>query len=102
MASSWSDKTRPKVELKSLDRICEKAARCYNGDFSRLLDIVRGYIAFSDGEAMLNGIRSILARSDTDDITILRVRNRMHPDKHEEDGGGYRNIIMNIRIRGYE
>lgn len=102
LAASWSDKTRPKVEINSLSRICEKAARCYDGDFSRLLDIVRGYIVFSDGAAMLDGIRSILGRSDNDDIEILRVRNRMHPDKPDEDGGGYRNIIMNIRLRGYE
>jgi hypothetical protein len=73
--------------LKSVRRAVAKAARCYRGDASRLLDICRARIVYGGAAGLLRGLEAIRAAgggSGADGVRVVRVRNGL---RGGTDGG---------------
>ena len=81
-----------RVGLKSMLRAKEKAENEYGGEFSRLVDIVRGACNFKTEDALVDFYEAL----DADPvIDILRVKNRFNPPNFN----GYRDLLTNIGVQ---
>ena len=76
-----------------------KAWRCYAGDASRLLDLVRGSITCRT----VRGITDCLARIQADpSVFVLNVKNRFDPGYDGNTTAGYRNLALLLVIADAE
>ena len=69
--------------------------RSYNGDTSRLVDVVRQSIAFKDGRDLVYCLQIILAYPEA---KVLRVKNRMDPRFESTLSAGYRDLNLNLQL----
>jgi len=81
--------------VKPVDRAIEKVVRVYHGNVSLLLDVVRQCIVFDRMRDMLKVMRIIL---DDSDVEVLRIKNRMSNHYDVQSSGGYRDVLVNLRI----
>ncbi|EKX49659.1 hypothetical protein GUITHDRAFT_104621 [Guillardia theta CCMP2712] len=81
--------------LKSVHRAIQKVVRSYNGDVSRLMDIVRYALVFEDIVKLKQAVEII---RDDPAIYIARVKNRFDQSYISMKSGGYRDICLNIRV----
>ena len=81
--------------IKRSSRAVEKLARVYNGDVSRLGDIVRFSLFFDTFTDLTQALGCIV----TDfDVKVERVKSRMSL-KHDGDAtAGYRDVMLNLRL----
>jgi len=81
--------------IKRSSRAVEKLARVYNGDVSRLGDIVRFSLFFDTFTDLTQALGCIV----TDfDVKVERVKSRMSL-KHDGDAtAGYRDVMLNLRV----
>ncbi|KAK3268189.1 hypothetical protein CYMTET_23293, partial [Cymbomonas tetramitiformis] len=82
--------------LKKLQRIAEKIFRCYRMDFRSLTDIVRCSLVYHNIETLCKALEYMLAHLQSHGFTVLRVKNRLHPDFDVRESGGYRDVSMNV------
>lgn len=81
--------------IKSANRAIEKVHRSYKDDVSLLVDVCRQAIYFEKVEHITQCLEVIA----TDiDITIQRIKNRMHPQYDPEQSAGYRDVMLNVSI----
>ena len=76
--------------VKHPDRAVEKAAACYGGDPSRLLDVCRARIAFAGPADLLACAEAVLRRSP--DVRVVRIRNGLTRSRAHDPrrSAGYR------------
>ena len=79
--------------LKSKARIVEKAEKEYNGDYSRLVDVVRASAVF-ESAADLGRFVASLAGDDAMEVKVVRAK-----DRFNHDISGYRDMLLNVRVR---
>jgi len=82
--------------LKPIDRAIEKLTRVYHGDVSLLLDLVRQCIVFESMQDLLKAMRSI---QDDGELEVVRIKNRMSAKYDARHSGGYRDCLVNVRIK---
>ena len=85
--------------LKSHERAIEKLQRSYNKDVSRLVDVVRQSIVFSNPDDLFACLKLIARDSST---RSLRVKNRFARDFDATTTGGYRDVAVNLVIETKE
>jgi len=82
---------------KKMGRAVEKVWRCYGGDVSRLVDLVRSSAVFDSVEDM----RACLQRiAGSDAVQLLRIKNRFDLGYDSKLSGGYRDVSMNLALAG--
>jgi hypothetical protein len=81
--------------LKRVDRVIEKVVRSYNGDVSRVSDIVRQCIVFDTVHDICEAIRALGADPE---IQVMRIKNRMSPSYDARLSCGYRDVLLNMCI----
>jgi hypothetical protein len=81
--------------LKRVDRVIEKVVRSYEGDVSRVSDIVRQCIVFDTVHDICEAIRVLGADSE---IQVVRIKNRMSPSYDARLSCGYRDVLLNMCI----
>jgi hypothetical protein len=81
--------------LKRVDRVIEKVVRSYQGDVSRICDIVRQCIAFDTVHDICEAVR---AMGTDPEIQVVRIKNRMSPSYDTRVSGGYRDVLLNVCI----
>ena len=81
--------------LKRVDRVIEKVVRSYEGDVSRVSDIVRQCIVFDTVHDICEAIRALGADSE---IQVVRIKNRMSPSYDARLSCGYRDVLLNMCI----
>ncbi|EKX30866.1 hypothetical protein GUITHDRAFT_122928 [Guillardia theta CCMP2712] len=81
--------------MKSVDRAVEKLVRSYNNDVSRLLDVVRQCIVFEQLEDLCECLERILGDPE---IVVMRIKNRLDPSFDARTTGGYRDVLLNLRV----
>jgi hypothetical protein len=64
-------------------------------DVSKLIDICRQSIAFV---SVLDLATCLTAISDDDDVSIVRIKNRLDPDYDSSLSAGYRDVCVNLRF----
>ena len=77
--------------LKGKIRAKQKAANEYHGDFSRLVDIVRGACIFETEDALVEFYQAL---NKNPEIEMLRVKNRFNPPNFN----GYRDLLTNVSV----
>jgi len=82
--------------LKAIDRAIEKLTRVYQGNVSLLLDAVRQCIVFESMQHLLKAMRTIL---DDGELEVVRIKNRMSDNYDARQTGGYRDCLVNVRIK---
>jgi len=82
--------------LKPVDRAIEKLTRVYHGDVSLLLDVVRQCIVFDNMQDLLKAMHTILGDVQ---LEMLRIKNRMCNNYDTSQSGGYRDCLVNVRIK---
>jgi len=82
--------------LKPVDRAIEKLTRVYRGDVSLLLDVVRQCIVFESMQDLLKAMRTI---QDDGELEVVRIKNRMSDTYDARRSGGYRDCLVNVRIK---
>ena len=81
--------------VKQRRRAIDKTWRCYAGDVTRLLDLVRGSITCRT----VRGITDCLARIRADPgVFVLNVKNRFDPRYDGHATAGYRNLALLLVI----
>ena len=85
----WSAVKRP-------ERAAEKVVRAYGGDASWLLDLARQAVVYATASALAEGLRAV-ARDP--EVALARVKNRLRPGYDAAATAGYRDVIVNFRIR---
>jgi len=83
------------AKIKAPERASEKVLRSYKGDVSRLLDICRQSIVFRTLADMTACLCAII---DDPEVRVVRVKNRMSPDFDPRSSGGYRDVVVNLRM----
>jgi len=83
------------ASVKTEERAIEKLARSYDGDVSRLVDLTRQSIIFEEVSDLVKGLR--IVASDPD-VVVERIKNRMDPEHDPSMTGGYRDVLINMRI----
>jgi len=81
--------------LKPSRRVLEKLLRCYGNDPSRLLDYCRQGLVF---ETPADLLRCLEAIETDEELEVVRIRNRMDPAADPACTGGFRNVLVNLRI----
>jgi hypothetical protein len=81
--------------VKKRDRVIQKLYRTYNGDATRILDLVRSAITFEHMEDLLTCLTHI--RKDPR-VAILNVKNRFTTDYDGQISAGYRNVALNLAL----
>ncbi len=81
--------------LKRVDRVIEKVVRSYNGDVSRVSDVVRQCIVFDTVHDICEAIRALGADPE---IQVVRIKNRMSLSYDARLSCGYRDVLLNICI----
>lgn len=79
--------------LKKLNRVCQKAAEKYEGNYSRVLDILRATIVCTTPAEIRAVLRALPALG-----ALCRGKNRLHPCFDAQAQGGYRDILLNLRV----
>lgn len=82
--------------LKGIDRAIEKLLRSYDGDVSLLLDVCRQSIVFDEIKDMTRCIHII---AEDADVAVARIKNRYDLEADSEATAGYRQVVLNLRIR---
>jgi hypothetical protein len=85
--------------LKRTERAIEKLQRSYSQDVSRLVDVVRQSIVFTNLEDLCTCLKVISRDSNTRN---LRVKNRYSRDFDARTTGGYRDVAVNLVIETQE
>ncbi|EKX32423.1 hypothetical protein GUITHDRAFT_121390 [Guillardia theta CCMP2712] len=85
-----------KLCLKPLERTVEKLVGAYDGDVSRLTDLVRQRIVFDSFSNILQCLQTI---SSDPTIEIVQVKNRFRPDDDAVRSAGYRDLCVRLRLR---
>ncbi|EKX49294.1 hypothetical protein GUITHDRAFT_104824 [Guillardia theta CCMP2712] len=83
---------------KKKSRVVEKAFRLYHGDLSKVLDVVRECIIFNRVEDLKECIEEIFH---DEDIEFVRIKNRLSKDHCAQSTGGYRDVLLNLRLRSF-
>jgi ppGpp synthetase/RelA/SpoT-type nucleotidyltranferase len=86
----------PMGGLKSVDRSIEKLTRSYQGHVPSLLDIVRQCVVFENLQDMLRMCRILEGDGD---VQVVRVKNRMAENYNARISAGYRDILVNLRLK---
>jgi hypothetical protein len=80
--------------LKGRERIMQKVAEMYAGDFAAVTDIARMTFECADFEAAQSLLTALAARSD---IEISRIKDRLMEAFDASVAGGYRDMLVNAR-----
>ncbi|KAJ1455757.1 hypothetical protein M885DRAFT_440740 [Pelagophyceae sp. CCMP2097] len=81
--------------VKRRKRAIEKLFRSYDGDASRLTDLVRCSITCKDSEALLRCLRAIRA---DDRFVVVFFKDRFRESYDVRESLGYRNIALSVCI----
>ena len=81
--------------VKSRARAIEKLYRSYNGDASRLVDLVRASVVYDDVAALATAIRTI--RADPELVVVGR-KNSLSLAHDSRTSAGYRNVALSILV----
>lgn len=81
------------ASLKGVSRAIEKVARSYGHKPSRLVDVVRQSIIFSNLDDLCNCLQ-ILSRDPA--TRILRIKNRFAREYDSNETAGYRDVAVNV------
>eukprot|EP00301_Raphidiophrys_heterophryoidea_P024602 c8046_g1_i1.p1 GENE.c8046_g1_i1~~c8046_g1_i1.p1 ORF type:complete len:846 (+),score=213.76 c8046_g1_i1:42-2579(+) len=96
--------------LKAVERSMEKAVEEYSGNFSRLLDLVRGSLvcdSVHDASVIVNTLLSTTntsitfqnSESEIKKVEICRIKNRLDRKFAAfAESGGYRDLLLNLRF----
>ena len=68
-------------------------------DVSLLVDICRQCIVFRDGQDLVRCLRAI---GDDSEAVLVRIKNRLDPSYNTKASGGYRDVLVNLRIESAE
>lgn len=82
--------------LKDPDRVKQKAKDDYQGDVSKVLDVVRASLTYADCAGMIGALKAIQQR---DDVQIRRIKNKL--DAKGRGALGYGDITLNLEIEGH-
>jgi hypothetical protein len=74
--------------LKSPSRAAEKAASCYKGDVSRLLDIARARLYFESAADLLACVELVCGQDPA--VRVVRVKNWLHETHDSDRTAGFR------------
>lgn len=85
------------TDLKEVPRAVEKVSVDYNGDVSQLKDVVRGTLMVQN----LNSANQALAEIEHRFSRPVSIRNALDPDSSPVSNDGYRDIKLNVRVRGH-
>ena len=66
---------------------------------SLLVDVCRQCIVFREGRDLVKCLRAI---RDDPDAVVVRVKNRLDPDYAARESGGYRDVLVNVRLETAE
>ena len=80
--------------VKFPERAARKAAACYDGDPSRVLDVCRGRIFFEAVEDLVRCVRLINAQSPA--VAVLRLHCGLSPKYNAERSAGFRAVILSV------
>ena len=80
--------------VKDPARAADKAAACYGGDVSALLDVCRCRLVF-DSAAGLGACLALTARSSH--VRVVRVRSTLRPGR-AAGRGGFRAVVLNVLL----
>ena len=84
------------AEPKRAERAAEKAVRAYGGDASRLIDLARQAVVYDAPGALAAGLR---AAARDPEVALVRVKNRLRRGYDAAATAGYRDVIVNLRLR---
>jgi len=81
--------------LKRPERIFEKTFEKHSNGFSKVCDIARASIVFKEIPDLVKCLEQIVSDSD---VHVSRVKARLAPSHDATNGGGYRDVLINLRI----
>ena len=81
---NWDSDVRVLASVKPFDRAAEKAARCYGGDASRLLDVCRARAGLRGPADLKRFLAAVL--EDRGDVRVVRVKDMLRPDASSSAG----------------
>lgn len=87
--------------LKGYERTVQKVQDKYSGDFSNVLDLVRGMVVFDTIQDLAKALDLLEAYDDSGAIRVLRAKDRLstHFDASQH-AGGYRDVLLNLCLSG--
>ncbi|EKX49398.1 hypothetical protein GUITHDRAFT_104927 [Guillardia theta CCMP2712] len=83
------------AHVKTLERSIQKLVRSYNSEVPRLLDVVRQCIVFERLQDLCDCLDRIL---EDPELVVMRIKNRLDPSYNSRTTGGYRDVVMNVRV----
>ena len=84
------------AEPKRAARAAEKAVRVYGGDVSRLTDLARQCVVYETAAGLAAGLRGVARDRE---VAVVRVKSRLRGDYDSGATAGYRDVIVNLRLR---
>jgi len=87
------------VPLKSPERAIAKSLKRYDREVHRLVDICRQEIAFRNIRDLMQCVHEVCRDRD---VTVERIKNRMHDDVDMTLTAGFRSIVINLKIQSTE
>merc|ERR1711879_837292 len=81
--------------VKRRNRAIQKLLRSYEGNASRLIDLVRSGIVFKDLQSLAECLKII---SKDPRCVILQVKNRFAMKYNSAESAGYRNVALSMVI----
>eukprot|EP00039_Didymoeca_costata_P032361 m.37524 g.37524 ORF g.37524 m.37524 type:complete len:509 (+) comp9322_c0_seq1:121-1647(+) len=88
-------------QIKSHIRAVEKIRRTYFGQVELLCDVVRASIICTSFSQMVQTLQNILNAHEKETIKIVRGKNRFAANYNTERTGGYRDVLLSIKTRGF-
>ena len=85
--------------MKSKERCRQKAAEDYNGDFSRILDVVRCSVLANNNDELITFLDA-LKRAKSEGFEVVRLKNRFGDGRGRSQLGmfGYRDALINVAM----
>jgi len=81
--------------LKKMGRVRQKLHRCYKSDMSRLCDLCRETLVFSQAADLLKCLQLL---GEDHEIAVIRTKSSMDPDGSPQHLSGFRQISINFTI----
>jgi hypothetical protein len=94
--ASRTNATTASTGRKTLRRAAEKVARSYL-DWGLVTDLVRGSLLYPTLPSLVAALQALLR---TRGVKVLRVKNRFATEYDADRHGGYRDLLINLRIAG--
>jgi len=82
--------------VKKIDRCIEKLTRSYGEDVSLVVDVTRESIIFEEISHITSCLKTIASDQE---VEVVRCKNRMSPHYSGSETAGFRNLMLNVRIR---